>query len=31
VIAGAAGYGYDDEATADARARILAYFRDHLS
>jgi carboxymethylenebutenolidase len=31
VMAATAGYGFDEAATADARARILAFFRDHLS
>jgi carboxymethylenebutenolidase len=31
VMAGAGGFGYDDAATADARARILSYFRTYLA
>jgi len=31
VMAGAGGFGYDEEATRDARARILSFFRRHLA
>jgi carboxymethylenebutenolidase len=31
VMASAGGFGYDDDATRDARARILAFFGAHLS
>jgi len=31
VLAGAGGFGYDEEATRDARARILSFFRRHLA
>ncbi|MBV8979645.1 MAG: dienelactone hydrolase family protein [Acidimicrobiia bacterium] len=31
VVAGAGGFGFDEAATEDARARILTYFRTHLA
>ena len=31
VLAGAGGFGFDEAATADARARILVFFRQHLA